>query len=223
MRANSYLLCCAALFALGFAAEGGAQQTGQAPPLSTQEQQELRQLLRQFDPERPSPVNLPVSEQRWLLTQLRDLSAVALVPAEVETLRVCDVIGDPHLKVGDMVKLDRLGSSGNVRMEILRNAGTPTESHPWTGPNGGNTFVVNPSITGKTHATNPAFKKFTPEGVGRAHVDPHTGGTPTDHDFSLRRNTRTPDAKCSNPDPLMLSVPEQHPAGNRHGGHAVLD
>lgn len=225
MRTKNYLLCCAAFLALAFTAATWAQpRPQQTPALSPEERQQLRDLLREFDPERPDPTNLPIYEQRWLLTQLRDISVFALAQAEDETLTVCDVIGNPHLRVGDVVKLNRLGASGNVRMEVLRDAGTPMESHPWTDTGGANTFMLNPSITGKApNFNNPAFKKFTPEGVGRARVNVHPDGAPTNHDFAIRRNERVPDDKCKNPDPLLIQVPEQHPAGNRHGGTAVLD
>jgi len=230
MRTKNYLLCCAAFLALGIAAEGctqqAAQRAQQAPALSQAERNELRDLLKQFDPERPDPSNLPIYEQRWLLIQLRDISVFALVQDEDETLKVCDVIGNPHLRIGDVVKLHRHGASGNVSMEVLRDAGTPMESHPWTPENGGGTtFMLNPSITGKKHFMNSAFKKFTPEGTGRARVSMtvHPDGVATNHDFAIRRNERVPDAKCSNPDPLLIQVPEQHAAGSRHGGTAVLD
>lgn len=227
MRTKNHLLYCATILALALTADGWAQQVPRAqqvPALSAQEQEELRNLLRQFGTPAPNTEIMSLYEQRWLLTQLKDLSAYTLAPQETETLTVCDTIFDPHLMKGDVVKLTRLGASGNVRMEVIRNPGTPTESHPWTNPGGGNTIILNPSITGKVpHFNNPSFKKFTPEAVGRAFVSPHTGGTPTDHDFFMRRNERLPDAKCSNPDPLLIQVPEQHPAGNRHGGTAVLD
>lgn len=224
MRTKNYLLCYAALLALGFAAEGCAQPTLQQAALSPEERLQLRDLLRQFDPDRPDPSNLPIYEQWWLLNQLRDISAFALVQDEDETLTVCDVIGNPHLRVGDVVKLNRQGASGNVKMEVLRNPGTPMESHPWSDTGGNNIVMLNSSITGKVpHFNNAAFKKFTPEGIGRARVNTHPDGVATNHDFFIRRNERVPDLKCKNPDPLLIQVPEQHAAGNRHGGTAVLD
>lgn len=222
MRTKNYLHWCAAALTISFANAGWAQQpTLGEPALSSPEREELRNLLRQFDPERPNPENLPIYEQRWLLIQLQDLSVFALAPPENETLTVCDTIGDPHLEEGDVVTLTRIGSV--VRMEIVRNPGAASETHPWVNTAGGNVFVLNPSISGRPHRNNPAFKKFTPEAVGRARVNTHPGGAATDHDFFLRRQTRTPDEDCDNPDPLMLSVPEQHTSGGRHGGHAVLN
>ena len=230
MRNKNYLVCCTALLAIGFAALGCAQQApqqAQAPqqvPMSPQERQELRDLLRQFDPERPNPDTLPVFEQRWLLIQLKDIAAISLMMQETEKLTVCDTIGSPHLARGDVIWLTRLGASGNVMMEVIRNEGQPNERHPWTNPGGGNKIVLNPSVTGKVpHWNNPSYKKFTPEAVGKARVGTHPDGAPTDHDFFMRRNNRTPDAKCSNPDPLLIQVPEQHTSGTRHGGTAVLD
>jgi hypothetical protein len=222
MRTKNALYCCAAILVLGVAAAGLAQPALQESPLSGQERGELRDLLRRFDPERPNPQDLPLIQQHWLLNQLRDLDLLSLAPPESETLTVCETIGDPHLEIGDKIHLSRLGSSGNVRMEVVRNEGAPNQTNPWTNPGGGNTIILNPSITGKPVA-NSSNKKFTPEAVGRARVNPHTGGTPTDHDFFMRRNTRPPTAQCTNPDPLLLTVPEQHPTGDRHGGHAVLN
>lgn len=224
MRAKNCLYGCATALALGLAADAWAQPALEVPALSRDEREELRDLLKEFDPEMANPDNLPIIQQHWLLNQLREIAAVSLLTSETEELTVCDTVGDPHLiEDRDVIILRRLGASGNVMMEVVRDKGTPQASNPWTNPGGGNSIVLNPSITGKPHPTNPSFKKFTPEAVGKAHVNPHTGGTPTDHDFSLRRNARVPDAKCSNPDPLILMVPDQHPVGGRHGGHAVLD
>jgi hypothetical protein len=213
---------CATILAAVSATAGFSQPTLQEAALSSQERQDLRELLSRFDPQQPNPEDLPLIQQRWLLDQLKDLEALSTAPPETETLTVCQTIGDPHLEIGDKIHLSRVGSSGNVRMEVVRNEGAPNQSNPWTNPGGGNSIILNPSITGKP-VQNSSSKKFTPEAVGRARVNPHTGGTPTDHDFFMRRNARPPSGMCTNPDPLLLTVPEQHPTGDRHGGHAVLN
>lgn len=146
--------------------------------------------------------------------------------SETERLVVCEISGDPHLLKDDVILLTRLGSSANIRMEVIRYEGTPNEMHPWkSGGGNDNTIIVNPSITGKDHS-NPAFKKFTPEAVGLARINPHTGGTPEDHAFSMRRNTRVNFPNDCNTPPgeedMMIFVPP-HETGGRHGGHAVAD
>ena len=222
MRTKISLYCCAGILALGFATAGAQPPPLQEPALTGPERQELRELVTRFDPDIRDPSNLPLFEQWWLLVQLRDLAAMSLLAVDTERLTVCSTIGDPHLEIGDVIVLTKL-PTGTVRMQVVRNEGAANETHPWTNAdNGGNTVILNAAITGRPR-TGSTFKRFTPEAVGRSRVGTHPGGMPTDHDFSIQRITRTPSGLCTDPEPLRITVPEQHPTGNRHGGHAVLN
>lgn len=228
MRAKNHLCWCAAALALGLATEGCAQQSQRTPQseqdvaLTAAERTELGELLAEFVPNSPAPANLPITRQRWLLVQLRDLSAVAALVTESERLVVCETIGDPHLEIGDVVYLWRLGSSNNLRMRVVRNENMPNQSNPWLGQGGGGTtIVVDPMFVGKQHP-NPVFKKFGLESVGQARVGSHSGGG-TDHTFKMKRITRPVDSPCIDSEPMFITVPDQHPAGTHHGGHAILD
>ena len=146
---------------------------------------------------------------------------------EMERLVVCEVSGDPHLQKDDVIYLRRRGSSGRVDMEIVRYEGMPNEMHPWKSAGGANNAIpVDPSITGKDH-NNAAFRKFSPEGVGTARINPHAMNEPAeDHPFSMRRNTRANFPNPCNTPPgeedLIIFVPP-HVLGGRHGGHAIAD
>jgi hypothetical protein len=206
-----------------FAEQARAPQEPSA--LSAAESEELTGLVRRFMPD-VKVSDLAVLERRRLLIELRNY-ATPYIGFESERLVVCEVAGDPHLLVGDVIYLFRVGSSANLMMTVVRNEGTAQEMHPWKSPGGGNDIIiVNPAITAKMHS-NAAYKKFTPEGVGGARVDPHTGGVPEDHAFSVRRNTRANypnacDSQLGDED-MLITVPPQHVSGGRHGGHAVAN
>jgi hypothetical protein len=156
------------------------------------------------------------------LLQLRDLTTVAAPITETERLVVCETIGDPHLEVGDVVYLWRLGNSNNLRMQVVRNESMPNQTNPWLGQGGsGTTIIVDPTFVGKQH-TNPVFKKFGLESVGQARVSAHAGGA-TDHTFKMKRIPRPAESLCDDSEPMFISVPDQHATGGHHGGHAILD
>ncbi len=227
MTTKYYLGWCAALLALGLATEACAQQPERESALSPEERAELVELLAQYVPNSPPPQQLPLNRQRWLLGELRVLSEVA--PPENQKLVVCETIGDAHLEVGDVIYLTRIGNSPNLKMRVVRNEGMPNETAPWVGPGGGgNDIVVDPRFAGKKHP-NAAYKKFTPEGGGQARVNQHSGGA-QDHSFTMRRIPRPPATICpppdpndTDPDPLFITVPDQHATGSHHGGHAIAD
>jgi hypothetical protein len=225
MRTKNFLRCCAALLAVGWLTESHAQPSLREPALSPDEQAELVQLLTRFVPNSPPPNDLPLMRQRWLLNQLREYLVVASPLTEGERLVVCETSGDPHLKKDDVIYLSRVGSSGSMRMRVVRGEGTSNQTYPWKSSAGNVDFIVDASITGKKHG-NPAFKKFTPEGVGIARVEDHSGSPPEDHPFTMRRNTRvsvTPGCTgLPGDEDLLIYVPE-HATGGRHGGHAVAN
>lgn len=222
MRIKNSLYGCAAVLALGFATGSYAQTSA----LSQAERAQLLDLLQRFQPDQARNLNnIPATQQRLMLNQLA--SYLALAP-EFERLVVCEVSGDPHLLKDDVIYLIRLGSSGTMMMEVVRNEGMPNEMHPWKSAGGGSdSIVINPSITGKPHM-NPAFKKFSPEAVGTARVNPHTGGTPQDHSFAMRRNTRVNvsadcDAAPGDEDLFIFNTTTHGGPAGRHDGHAVAD
>jgi len=228
VTAKNYLCWCAAILGLGLATEGCAQQSSRTPQperdlaLTTAELTELRELLAEYVPSSPAPANLPTARQRWLLLELRNLSASLAPITESERLVVCETIGDPHLEVGDVVYLWRLGNSNNLRMSVVRNENTPNQTNPWLGQGGsGTTIVVDPLFVGKQHP-NPVFKKFDLESVGQARVASHPGGA-TDHTFKMKRIPLPVDSTCHDSEPMFITVPDQHPTGTHHGGHAILD
>lgn len=191
-----------------------ASTLAQEPGFSREEARELEQLIDRFD--YPTP-DLPTTDiqKRLLLNRLREWTTP--INTETETLTVCEVIDNPHLKKGDTITLTRLGSSANLWMTIVRDEGLATESNPWRNTSGGNVIIVNPTFRNKAG-------RFSPEGVGNARVDPHDGGGAEDHDFSMRRNTRVifpNDCGTLPGDEDMIIFVPPHATGTRHGGHAV--
>jgi hypothetical protein len=207
VKDSSFLCPLAIVGLLGFHTAALAQEP---PSLSPEEQRELAELVERFEFSLPRE---SVTEQRIALSRLREYTA----GMQTERLVVCELAGNPHLEIGDVVYLSRLGASPNLRMTVVRNEGEDDETHPWTNPGGGNVIIVTPAITAKP--------RFVPEGVGNANISPHDGD-PSEHAFGMRRNTRvTFGNPCNTPpgeEDMIFFVPP-HESGGRHGGHAVAN
>jgi hypothetical protein len=138
----------------------------------------------------------------------------ALALTESETLTVCQLDGDSHLEMGDVIVLTRIGK-GPLRITHI-----PTDPMKKWQPANGNSIIVTPAIV---HAQGKFNPLLTWDVIVPDHVNPP--GNQLHKGFTMTRVIReSPNPVCNTNagDEEVIISGAAHVNGEHHAGHAHL-